>query len=90
MTRTVDARWVFFGLLGAAVIAGLVWAVRVWSGKGEVKRLREQYLHKTGLPLDLAYESMERQLERVMKKHPGRSMKWYLRTLLAELKRDRR
>ena len=86
----MDARWVFFGLLGVAVMAALVWVVRVWSGKGEVKRLRERYLRETGLPLDQAYGSMERQLERVMKAHPGRSMEWYLRSILAGLKRDRR
>jgi hypothetical protein len=82
--------WIFVGLLLALIVWALFWAVRVWRGKGEVKRLRARYLRETGLPLDQAYGSLERHLERLMKEHPGRSMEWYLRCVLAELKRDRR
>jgi hypothetical protein len=81
---------IFVGLLLALIVWGLVWSVRVWKGRGEVKRLRARYIRETGLPLDQAYGSLERHLERLMKEHPGRSMEWYLRCILAELKRDRR
>jgi hypothetical protein len=83
-------RGVFVGfLLLLCALFGL-WAYRVWSGKGEVRRLREEYLLKTGLPLGQAYDALERHLERMISERPGMTMSFYLRTALAELKRDRR
>ncbi len=83
-------RSVFIGFVLLLVALFALWAYRVWSGRGEVKRLREAYLHRTGLPLGPAYDALERHLERMMKQRPGRSMREYLRAALAELQRDRR
>ncbi len=83
-------RLVFLLMLGALAVGAAVWAARILSGKGEVKRLRERYLRETGLPLGLAYDRLERHLERLIAERPGKSMAWYLRGALTELERDRR
>lgn len=85
-----DGRWAFFGALGLALLVAVVWALRLFLGKGQVKQLREQYLRETGLPLGEAYSALERHLERAMARRPGRPMEWYLRDALKELRRDRR
>ncbi len=81
---------IFLGLVALAVAAGVVWAVRVYRGEGEVKRLRQEYARLMNLPPSVAYESMERRIEALMKKHPDRPMAFYLRYLVEELRRDRR
>lgn len=81
---------VFLALVGLAVLGFLVWAVRVYRGTGEVKRLRAEYAALVGLPQARAYDSLERRLEELMKQHPGHPMAWYLRSIIDELKRDRR
>jgi hypothetical protein len=83
-------RLFFFTLLAVALVAAVLWARRVWSGQGQISKLRRLYLQETGLPLDQAYGSLERHLERLMHEQPGRPMEFYLRTILAELRRDRR
>lgn len=86
----MNGRVIFLALVGLAVIAGVVWAVRVYLGVGEVKRLRHEYARLMGLPPAAAYESMERRIETLMRTHPGRSMSFYLRYMIDELRRDRR
>ena len=86
----MSGTWVFLGGVGLALIAGLVWAWRIYSGKGEVKRLRQEYARLIGQPPARAYDSLERRIEALMKAQPGRSMTYYLQTIVNELKRDRR
>ncbi len=86
----VAGRIVFLVILVALLVGAGVWAANVLSRKGEVKGLRERYLRETGLPLGLAYDRLERHLERMMQAQPGKSMAFYLRSALAELERDRR
>lgn len=86
----MSGRTVFLALVALAVIAGIVWAVRVYTGVGEVKRLRQEYARLMGLPPAVAYESMERRIEVLMRTHPGKSMAFYLRYLIDELRRDKR
>lgn len=81
---------VFLTLVVAGLIAATIWAFRIYSGQGEVKRLRDEYARLVGLPPARAYDSLERRIEVLMKDQPGRSMEFYLRSIINELKRDRR
>ena len=56
----------------------------------EASRLRDQYYLHVHQPRAQAEESLARHLKRQQDKHPGKSEAWYLRQVLAELKRDRR
>jgi hypothetical protein len=56
----------------------------------EASRLRDQYFLHVHQPRAQAEESLARHLQRQQEKHPGKSEAWYLRQVLAELRRDRR
>jgi cytochrome c-type biogenesis protein CcmH/NrfF len=72
-----------------AVLVGLgLWALR---GRGnEARRLRERYLRTVHQPRAQAEQSLARHLARLRERFPGQSEVWYLRHVLAELRRDRR
>ena len=56
----------------------------------EASRLKDQYFLNAGLPRAEAERALGRHLARLQQTHPGRSEAWYLRQVLAELRRDRR
>ncbi len=74
-------------LIAAAAVA--IWFVRS-SPARRVRRLEEAYFRRAQLPRKLAAEALERHLEGLEDRHPGRSYDWYLRRILTDLQRDRR
>jgi cytochrome c-type biogenesis protein CcmH/NrfG len=69
------------------VLVGLgLWALR----GNEAQRLRQRYFHSVHQPRAQAEQSLARHLARLRERFPGRSEAWYLRHILAELRRDRR
>lgn len=71
--------------------AVLCLAVLYWMLSGnEASRLRDQYFQHVRLPRAEAEKSLVRHLEQLQQKHPGKPEAWYLRQVLADLKRDRR
>ena len=76
-------------LLLGVLVAGalLLWW---WRRPPSSARLKARYLRALNLPPEQAHEVMQRQLERLVARYPGRSLAWYLDFLLRELERDRR
>lgn len=75
------------------LVAGTVLCLGVlyWMLAGnEASRLRDQYFLHVRLPRAEAEKSLARHLEGQRERHPGKSEAWYLRQVLADLKRDRR
>ncbi len=52
--------------------------------------LRKKCLHELRLPPAEAERTLNRHLERLKNKHPGRDEDWYLEKILYDLGRDRR
>jgi hypothetical protein len=76
-------------LLLLALLAGavLLWW---WRRPSSSARLKARYLQALKLPPEQAHEVLQRQLERLVARYPGRPLAWYLDFLLRELERDRR
>ena len=58
--------------------------------RNEASRLRQQYFLHGHLPRSEAEAALARHLARLEQTHPGKTEAWYLRQVLAELRRDRR
>lgn len=77
------------GVLVAAVAITLL-LVRLFRRRDPVGRLKADYLKRLHLPPEMARQTMNRQLDELMDRVPGKSPEWYLRSLIASLKKDRR
>jgi hypothetical protein len=74
-------------VVGTVLCLGVLY----WMLAGnEASRLRTQYFLSVRLPRDEAEKSLARHLAGLQERHPGKSEAWYLRQVLAELRRDRR
>ncbi|OJH42665.1 hypothetical protein [Cystobacter ferrugineus] len=74
-------------VVGAVLCLGVLY----WMLAGnEASRLRTQYFLQVRLPRDEAEKSLARHLAGLQERHPGKSEAWYLRQVLADLRRDRR
>ncbi len=74
-------------VVGAVLCLGVLY----WLLAGnEVGHLRTQYFLSVRLPRDEAEKSLARHLASLQERHPGKSEAWYLRQVLADLRRDRR
>ena len=74
-------------VVGAVLCLGVLY----WMLAGnEASRLKDQYFQNVGLPRAEAEKSLARHVERLQQEHPGKPEAWYLRQVLANLKRDRR
>jgi hypothetical protein len=75
------------------LVVGTVLCLGVLYGllsRNEASRLRQQYFLHVRLPRAEAEGALARHLTRLQQTHPGKSEAWYLRQVLAELRRDRR
>ena len=71
--------------------AGLILGFFYWFlSRTEASRLRDQYFLHVHQPRAEAEASLARHMARAQERHPGKSEAWYLRQILAELRRDRR
>lgn len=75
---------IILGLIGLAVVVGLV------LRGSEAQRLRRAWFRNTPLPRAQAEESLARHLMALKERFPGREEAWYLKKILADLRRDRR
>jgi hypothetical protein len=57
---------------------------------GEAQRLRRAWFRSTPLPRMQAEESLARHVAALKERFPGQKETWYLRRVLADLRRDRR
>ncbi|WNG20771.1 hypothetical protein [Cystobacter fuscus] len=74
-------------VVGAVLCLGVLY----WMLSGnEAGHLRTQYFLSVRLPRDEAEKSLARHLAGLQERHPGKSEAWYLRQVLADLRRDRR
>jgi hypothetical protein len=79
--------------LSALMVVGavvLVVAVALVLRGTEAQRLRRAWFRNTPLPRPQAEESLARHLLALKERFPGRTEAWYLKKILAELRRDRR
>ncbi len=79
--------------LSALMVVGavvLVVAVALVLRGTEAQRLRRAWFRNTPLPRPQAEESLARHLLALKARCPGRTEAWYLKKILAELRRDRR
>lgn len=78
----------FYLLVIAAAAAA---AVILLAGKRGPRRgpLRERCIQELRLPPREAEKTLERHLEYLRQKHPGRDEEWYLEKILYDLGRDR-
>jgi ABC-type branched-subunit amino acid transport system permease subunit len=74
-------------VVGTVLCLGVLFWLLVGN---EASRLKQQYFLSVGLPRAEAERTLARHLERLQQSHPGKSEAWYLRQVLAELRRDRR
>ncbi len=75
---------IILGLIGLALVIGLL------MRGTEAQRLRRAWFRNTPLPRAQAEESLARHLMALKERFPGRDEAWYLKKILAELRRDRR
>ena len=74
-------------VVGTVLCLGVLY----WMLAGnEASRLRTQYFLHVRLPREEAEKSLARHLAGLQQRHPGKSEAWYLRQVLADLRRDRR
>lgn len=74
-------------LLAAAGLAFLLLRNRKAPGRSSLKK---KCLHELRLPPAEAEKTLDRHLETLRKKHPGRDEDWYFEKILYDLGRDRR
>lgn len=74
-------------VVGTVLCLGVLYALLAGN---EASRLRDLYFQRVRLPRAEAEKSLERHLTGQRERHPGKSEAWYLRQVLADLKRDRR
>lgn len=55
-----------------------------------IRNIKKKYQRLAHLPPALAEKSLERQVEMLMTKFPGRPLVWYYEKALFDLERDRR
>ena len=73
-----------------SALAGLVFfAIRVRKASGP-SPLRRKCLEELRLPPPEAERTLNRHIERLESRHPGRDEDWYLEKILYDLGRDRR
>jgi hypothetical protein len=74
-------------VVGAVLCLGVLY----WMLAGnEASRLRDHYFLNVGLPRAEAEKSLARHVASLQERHPGKSEAWYLRQVIADLRRDRR
>ncbi|HYH96735.1 hypothetical protein [Hyalangium sp.] len=81
----MDEKWLILAGLG---VLGVAIALLVRGT--EAQRLRRAWFRSTPLPRAQAEESLARHLMAQRGRFPNRTEVWYLRKILAELRRDRR
>jgi len=87
----VSSDIVFSDIIVLVVGAGLILGFFYWFlHRTEPSRLRDQYFLHVHQPRAEAEASLARHMTRLRERHPGKTEAWYLRQVLAELKRDRR
>ncbi len=59
------------------------------AGRGKGSSLRQEARRQLKLPPDQADQSIDRQIERLKERYPGRSEEWYLEKIIYDLERDR-
>lgn len=79
-----QAALIFVGVVVVVVVLGLL------LRGTEAQRLRRAWFRNTPLPRPQAEESLARHLMAQQERFPGRTEAWYLKKILADLKRDRR
>jgi hypothetical protein len=74
-------------LVGVGIVGLIVWGL---PRLNPVPRLRNQYFRSVRQSPTEAEQSLARHLARLQERYPGKSEAWYLRRVLADLRRDRR
>lgn len=59
------------------------------AGRGKSGSLRQEARRQLKLPPDQADQAIDRQIERLKERYPGRSEEWYLEKIIYDLERDR-
>lgn len=59
------------------------------GGVGKAANLRQEARRQLKLPADQADQTINRQIERLKERYPGRSEEWYLEKIIYDLERDR-
>ena len=59
------------------------------AGRGKAGGLRQEARRQLKLPPDQADQTIDRQIERLKERYPGRSEEWYLEKIIYDLERDR-
>jgi len=84
--------------LGLAIILVIIIAAVIFflrskgarvGGLGKTGSLRKEARRQLKLPPDQADQTIDRQIERLKERYPGRSEEWYLEKLIYDLERDR-
>ncbi len=74
----------------SAVVAGVVLFILYTRKERGAGPLRGKCLREFKMPRREAEKSLERHIEALRKKFPGRKEEWYLEKILYDLERDRR
>ncbi len=70
-------------LIGAAAAYFLA------SSPNKETRLRNRYICLSSQPPNIAQETLNEEIKRLRKKHPGRGINWYLEKIIYDMQKDR-
>lgn len=77
-------------IIVVVVIGVVIFIYSRRSGEhSDVEKLRAECYRQLNMPPAQARETLDRYLENLRQKHPGKSEEWYLDKILYDLQRDR-
>ncbi len=80
--------WYIIVIAAAAVLIWYFYAPKWKSGNRE-KQLEREYRSLLNLSEHESQQVIERQIESLSRKHPGKTREWYLEKMIYDLRRDR-